>query len=107
MIKLDFLNDSPNTTYFINLDFLTQKDEIVFGTGGEFQILKESTLYCNVPESLLNDISYKINFYLLDEQMNVIEEINELLSFEIKDIKRESAYLGKVNGLVRPRLIWE
>jgi lipopolysaccharide transport system ATP-binding protein len=39
--------------------------------------------------------------------MNVIEEINELLSFEIKDIKRESAYLGKVNGLVRPRLIWE
>ena len=107
MIKLDFLNNSPNTTYFINLDFLTQKDEIVFGTGGEFQILKESTLYCNVPESLLNDISYKINFYLLNEQMNVIEEINELLAFEIKDIKRESAYLGKVNGLVRPRLIWE
>jgi lipopolysaccharide transport system ATP-binding protein len=30
----------------------------------------------------------------------------ELLTFEVKDVKRESGYLGKVNGFVRPQLQW-
>ena len=33
-------------------------------------------------------------------------EERELLVFEIKDVKRESGYLGKVNGFVRPQLEW-
>jgi lipopolysaccharide transport system ATP-binding protein len=32
---------------------------------------------------------------------------DEILSFEIKDAKREEGYLGKVNGFIRPTLTWK
>ena len=38
--------------------------------------------------------------------MSVLFQDTELLTFEIKDVKRESGYLGKINGLVRPQLDW-
>jgi len=31
----------------------------------------------------------------------------DILGFEIKDVERESGYLGKINGFVRPKLDWE
>jgi lipopolysaccharide transport system ATP-binding protein len=106
-IKLDIENFSNSSNFFINLDFLTLKDEIVFSTGTNFIINKNNTLFCNIPGGLLNNISYKLNFYLLNENMNIVQEINEILTFEIKDLRRETMYLGKVNGLIRPSLIWK
>ena len=30
----------------------------------------------------------------------------ELLTFEVKDVKRDLGYLGKINGVIRPKLNW-
>jgi lipopolysaccharide transport system ATP-binding protein len=30
----------------------------------------------------------------------------DLLTFEVKDVRRETGYLGKINGIVRPKLEW-
>lgn len=38
--------------------------------------------------------------------MNRLFQNMELLIFEIKDVKRESGYLGKINGIIRPSLPW-
>jgi lipopolysaccharide transport system ATP-binding protein len=31
---------------------------------------------------------------------------SDLLVFEVKDVERNSGYLGKINGLIRPKLSW-
>ena len=39
--------------------------------------------------------------------MRLLFSKDDILSFEIKDAKRQEGYLGKVNGFIRPTLNWK
>ncbi len=110
--KIDFRIKMVNLTnqerISIGFDLRTLKGDVLFGSGEKFDcaIGAITEICCQIPANFLNDDIYQIHFYVLTDGMSSLFQDMELLTFEIKDIKRESGYLGKINGLVRPQLNW-
>jgi lipopolysaccharide transport system ATP-binding protein len=106
--RMKIVNQTNEERISIGYDLRTIKGDVVFGSGGKFDcnIGEVSEVSCQIPGSFLNDDVYQIHLYIHTEDMKGLFQDMELLTFEIKDVKRESGYLGKVNGLIRPSLPW-
>ena len=93
----------------IGFDLKTTRGEILFGSGTTVNCSQNTTtkVTCQIPGSLLNDDTYQILLYIHTKTMRLLFMKDEILSFEIKDAKRDVGYLGKVNGFIRPRLNWK
>ncbi|GAA3614099.1 ABC transporter ATP-binding protein [Flavivirga amylovorans] len=107
-VRFKFKNLTKSETISIGYDLKTIKGDIVFGSGNKFpcNINKETELICHIPANFLNDDIYQIHVYFHSNDMQALYSNSELLTFEVKDVKRESNYLGKVNGIIRPKLEW-
>ena len=101
-------NKTNESIISVGFDLITIKGDIIFGTIQKFStnIDKLTELKCRIPSNFLNDDIYTIHIYIHNENMNMIWEEKEFLSFEVKDIERETGYLGKVNGYIRTNLVW-
>lgn len=108
IFKLQILNQSNFEDLSVGFDLKTIRGEVIFSTGHLISIKKEETitLNCEIPSNFLNNITYQVHVYIHNSNMYKLFENRELLAFDVKDIKRESGYLGKVNGMVRPKLNW-
>lgn len=108
-ITFVFINHTADEEITVGYDLSTLTGITVFGSGDKFICPpnKKTTLVCRIPANMLNDETYQIYLYFLSKAMNSLFEIKELLTFEIKDVERESGYLGKINGLIRPKFQWE
>lgn len=108
-ISLTVVNLTSENILSVGFDMKTVKGDTLFGTGGKFECApnKPTKLTCHIPGNFLNDEIYQIHVYFHTEGMRGLYTNTELLTFEIKDIQRESGYLGKINGLIRPKLNWE
>lgn len=102
-------NKTNSDVLNIGLDLLTMKGEVVFGTGTQLSVQQNAIgkLYCVLPANFLNDDLYQVYFYIHSLEMRDLYSHPDLLSFEVKDVKRESGYLGKINGVIRPKLDWK
>lgn len=107
-IKINILNLTDEEVLSVSFDLKTLRGDVVFGSGNKFDCKKNhlSELVCRIPGNFLNDDSYQISLYILTASMRMLFSKDEFLTFEIKDQKRESGYLGKINGFVRPQLEW-
>ena len=54
----------------------------------------------------MNDGIYTIKVYVNSSEMSPIIQFDNVITFEIIDKYRNYAYLGKINGAVRPNLKW-
>ncbi|UTN04615.1 ABC transporter ATP-binding protein [Flavobacterium bizetiae] len=106
--KMNIINQTNKEFISIGFDLKTIKGDIVFGSGGKFncKLNKATEICCEIPSNFLNDDVYQIHVYFHTNEMNPLFSDHELLTFEVKDIIRESGYLGKVNGMIRPSLSW-
>ncbi|WP_366184821.1 ABC transporter ATP-binding protein [Flavobacterium ovatum] len=106
--RLKIVNQTKEEKISIGFDLRTIKGDVLFGSGNKFDcaVGRITELTCQIPSNFLNDDVYQIHFYIHSDAMNSLFQDTELLTFEVKDIKRESGYLGKVNGFVRPQLNW-
>jgi len=107
-IKINILNLTEEEVLSVSFDLKTLRGDVVFGSGNKFECKKNhlSEIVCRIPGNFLNDDSYQISLYILTASMRMLFSKDEFLTFEIKDQKRESGYLGKINGFVRPQLEW-
>jgi len=107
-VKLKVRNTTKEDLIRVGFDLKNLKGEIIFGSGGKFNCLvgEKTELTCHIPDNLLNDDTYQIHIYINNKNMVGLYSEAELLTFQVKDVKRESGYLGKVNGVVRPKLKW-
>lgn len=62
------------------------------------------TFEMEIPANFLNDESYKMDLFVVDNASIPIEVINDILSFEIID-DSERIWFGKFEGVIRPDLI--
>ena len=106
--RLKFKNKTKENIISVGYDLKNIKGDVVFGSGGKFncKIDELTELVCHIPANFLNDDMYQINVYFHTESMSILFSDPELLTFEIKDVKRESGFLRKVNGVIRPKLDW-
>lgn len=107
-VRFQILNLTSEEILSVGFDLKTLRGDVVFGSGGKFasksnQIIDVS---CRIPSNFLNDDSYQILLYIHTASMRLLFLKDELLTFELKDSKREAGYLGKINGLIRPQLDW-
>ena len=107
-IEFEIVNQTNEEKLSLGFDLKNTRGDVIFGTGNKFDfpINIPTKISCKIPGNLLNDDTYQILLYINTEAMSSLYIEDEFLSFEIKDIARESGYLGKVNGFVRPQLIW-
>jgi len=106
--RMEIVNQTNEERISVGFDLRTIKGDVVFGSGGKFDcnIGGVSEVVCQIPGNFLNDDVYQIHLYIHTEDMKGLFQDMELLTFEIKDVKRNSGYLGKVSGLIRPSLPW-
>jgi lipopolysaccharide transport system ATP-binding protein len=106
--RMKILNLTKTQRISIGYDLLTLKGDVVFGSGNKFEckITELTEVVCRIPSNFLNDDLYQIYVYFHTNDMVDLYSNKELLTFEVKDIKRESGYLGKINGIIRPQLSW-
>lgn len=106
-IHFKIVNLTNEKIISVGFDLKTLKGDTLFGSGGfvESEPGKVKDIKCRIPGNFLNDELYQIHYYFHTQSMSMLYE-NDLLVFDVKDIERSSGYLGKINGLIRPRLSW-
>jgi lipopolysaccharide transport system ATP-binding protein len=106
--RMKIINQTNKERISVGYDLRTIKGDVVFGSGGKFDCKRDliTEISCQIPANFLNDDVYQIHVYFHTNEMRGLFNDDELLTFEVKDVKRESGYLGKVNGMIRPSLAW-
>lgn len=106
--RMQIVNQTNQERVSVGYDLRTIKGDVVFGSGRKFdcKIGVVTEICCHIPANFLNDDVYQIHVYFHTDAMSGLFSDMEFLTFEIKDVKRESGYLGKVNGMIRPSLPW-
>lgn len=63
---------------------------------------------CHIPGDLLNDDTYVIGAYVVENRATFAAKVEEAVVFDLQDDSRDyrSGWHGKFAGLVRPRLRW-
>lgn len=108
-ISFTIVNLTDDATISVGFDLENLKGDTLFGSGGmgEYVQGELTTATCKIPANFLNDGGYTIYFYVHNRHMASLFEIKDVLAFEVKDIERTHGYLGKINGIIRPKLDWE
>jgi lipopolysaccharide transport system ATP-binding protein len=107
-IKIAFWNLSESKLVKVAIDFIDLNEDVVFGSGFDF-VADENGLSsgtCIIPKDLLNDGVYAVNIYFNSPELRSLWNVSNVISFEAEDRDRNSAYFGKINGAVRPKLNW-
>lgn len=108
-IEFEFWNMQDEKDLNISFDLVNMHEQIVFGTAAKLIVEKGKTgrAVCHIPANLLNDDIYAVRLFLFTDAMRPLYQQREIVSFEVRDIIRDYAYFGKVNGVIRPILNWE
>ena len=94
----------------ISFDLYNSYDINVFSTGAHISVEPDGGIgkaVCTIPAFLLNDDTYHLYAYFFTREMQPLFNQKDVFSFVVEDIARDSAYLGKISGVVRPQLNWE
>jgi lipopolysaccharide transport system ATP-binding protein len=108
-VRIVFVNNTKEDIISVGFDLNTAKGDIVFGSASKVKntIGEPTEIVCRIPGNLLNNDLYQIHLYFHTNGMSGLFSHKEFLTFEVKDVERDSGFLGKVNGLIRPVLQWE
>ena len=104
-IIFEFWNLIP-TKINLSLVLWSMTGECIFNVVSDVKKLKKG-LYkstCNIPANLLNDNIYYIQIIFIKDLSIGIYVNDNILSFEIHDVKRIGSWYGKWVGAVRPKL---
>lgn len=109
VLHFEFWNTSDEKNIKIAFDLVNIQEQIVFGSATDISVDdgEIGITNCHIPANLLNDDTYSIHLFFFTEGMRSLFLQKDIVSFEVKDINRDYAYYGKVNGVIRPVLKWE
>ena len=91
-------------TININIFFKSSDDSIIFATCSvaEKFYMGEYILRCVIPANTLNDIIYVIDIMVVENGPKILHHLQNIVSIEGIEVKREGAWMGKFPGLLRP-----
>ncbi len=88
--------------------YLGPSGETLFAAPSSAIALKPGDTWyiCRIPGDLLNDGIYSVRLLVVEEGPQVLQIVNDALVFEVHDLQREGAWLGKWPGVIRPKFDW-
>jgi lipopolysaccharide transport system ATP-binding protein len=91
----------------ISLHLYTIRDELVFATASPVQDTYEGLMHfqCAIPANFLNDEMFKISIMVINDG-RAVYVFEEALVFEVNDLPRDTGWLEKWPGVIRPTLEW-
>jgi len=109
IIIFEFWNTSGEKNLKISFDLINIQEQIIFGSGADIIVENDNIgkTICHIPANILNDDTYSIHLFFFTEGMRPLYQQKDIVAFEVKDVNRDYAYYGKVNGVIRPVLKWE
>jgi lipopolysaccharide transport system ATP-binding protein len=86
-----------------------RNDVCIFNTVTTPQVFSKKSIIakCSIPENFLNDDYYRIRILIIKDKTTGIIDIEDVFTFQVDDIERNSNWYGKWHGVVRPKLNWE
>ncbi|HWB63226.1 MAG TPA: ABC transporter ATP-binding protein [Chitinophagales bacterium] len=109
-IAVDFSFNSYMTTGHVNisLHLYTLRGDLVFATVSPQQNAVTALMHftCIIPGNFLNDETYLVTIMVVNEA-KAAYVFEEALKFEVNEVPRESGWLGKWPGLIRPTFEWK
>jgi lipopolysaccharide transport system ATP-binding protein len=83
--------------------------ECIFNTFSESQTMPKGLARSSfvIPANLLNDGTYSVRVMVVRNEAFILVDADQIVTFEVRDIPRTTAWHGKWSGIVRPHLIWK
>jgi lipopolysaccharide transport system ATP-binding protein len=110
VVSLDVSNSIDQQPINVNFFFNTPEGVTIFATCSPSERLdKGKYIYtCTIPANTLNDILYTISIMVISKGPILLHSINEILSIQGHEAKREGDWLGEFPGLIKPlNFIWK
>ncbi|MEJ7912095.1 MAG: ABC transporter ATP-binding protein [Chitinophagaceae bacterium] len=103
-IKFRMLNFRTNVRLNIELLLYSYAGECIFDVPSLSKVYTTGVIEgtCTIPGQFLNDGSYYITLYVMEDTTTIVYELAECLSFELEDYRGETKYFDKWWGVVRP-----
>ncbi|GEN68901.1 ABC transporter ATP-binding protein [Chryseobacterium rhizosphaerae] len=110
-LEFDFINFVPGQKLNISFSVFTEDEIYVLSSPNIYRpeySAGKHTSYCTIPKDLLNSGVYYISVLLVGENFTIITELDKIIRLELKDVlEGRSDYMGRWNGVVRPKLEWK
>lgn len=103
------VNDPELDGLVISYDLVSSKEVVIFGTGLGFKKKADGMIEteCTIPSDYMNTGVYYIDIHISTLTMRRIYSLEQILSFEVFEDKRDNAYMGTIKGLIRPNVSWK
>lgn len=88
----------------INLFFSNLEGVIIFITSSKYDTCEynDYCYQCEIPANTLNDIRYSLSLMVVENKERAIIDMKDIMTIRGVEQKRDSAWLGKYPGLIRP-----
>jgi lipopolysaccharide transport system ATP-binding protein len=92
----------------INIFFKSSDDSVIFATCSDAEKFTQGEYMYNfvIPANTLNDIIYSIDIMVVENGPKILHHLQNIISIEGMEQKREGAWMGKFPGLLRPNYKW-
>jgi len=108
-LEFEYWNFDPDACLNLSVHLFNMEDICIFATvstPGKMAIGSVKSR-CFIPANLLNDGTYRIKILVVRDASKIIFNDENILIFEVSDIKRQINWYGKWPGAVRPNLKWQ
>jgi lipopolysaccharide transport system ATP-binding protein len=105
-VEIDFWNFEDNKLISLTLFLNTIAEECIFAaiTDAVHLPIGLHKAVCEIPANFLNDNLYNISVMIVGDVAYSIFFLENIVSFEVNENRKESGYHGKWPGFVRPNL---
>lgn len=107
-LEIEFWNLVPEQFLNVSVVLYTADDVCVLNTASRPSRFAKGLVreVCHFPANFLNDGTYRVRLLIVSDA-RVLFDDNQIISFELADGARQSAWKGKWVGIVRAKFQWD
>jgi lipopolysaccharide transport system ATP-binding protein len=107
-LEFEFWNSQPDARLEFSVYLYNAAGLMILNSGSGPFIASEGLVkgVCRIPGDFLNDGIHRVMIMIVQDCAYPIYQLDDALVFDVHDVEREYEWLGKWEGVVRPRLDW-
>ena len=109
-IEVEFWSKRSDVLISVSLHLIDKMgiEVLATGTDSQFYSVGLHKAVCRFPSDFFNDGRYSLNAILVTEVTNINVFMREIITFNVIESEHSRGeYLGKILGVIRPKLAWQ